>query len=207
MLFIAPRQFGWLLEALRSHSTVRSHVFRKLFMESVLLKANLINLSTGQYWLKFDGKKGMLDREGHGHKAVLYKSHFPPLRHSLLERHRCIHRLINHVYTKGTNTFVIHCPTTLMIPFVNSVLFCDSFDGVASISPGKHPLFLKVIFSRDIDFVSSLFLLLSDIKKFKCLNVKYHIGINNYAMNRPHPPRNEKFIPKVMRLFQSAFKQ
>ena len=52
-------------------------------MESVLLKANLINLSTGQYWLKIDGKKGMSDREGHGHKAVLYKSHFPPLRHSL----------------------------------------------------------------------------------------------------------------------------
>ena len=23
------------------------------------------------------------DREGHGHKAVLYKSHFPPLRHSV----------------------------------------------------------------------------------------------------------------------------
>ena len=49
-------------------------------MESVLLKANLVNLSTGQYWLNLDGKKGMSDREGHGHKAVLYKSHFPPLR-------------------------------------------------------------------------------------------------------------------------------
>ena len=23
----------------------------------------------------------MLDREGHGHKAVVYKSYFPPLRH------------------------------------------------------------------------------------------------------------------------------
>ena len=46
-------------------------------MESVLLKANLVNLSTGQYWLNFDGQKGMSDREGHGHKAVLYKSHFP----------------------------------------------------------------------------------------------------------------------------------
>ena len=42
----------------------------------------------------------MSDHEGHGHKAVLYKSQFPPLRHSLLERHHCIHRLINHVYTK-----------------------------------------------------------------------------------------------------------
>ena len=55
------------LEALRSHSTVRSHVFRKLFMESVLFKANLVNLCTGQYWLNLDGKKGMSDREGHGH--------------------------------------------------------------------------------------------------------------------------------------------
>ena len=70
-------------------------------MESVLLKANLVNLSTGQYWLKFDGQKGMSDREGHGHKAVLYKSQFPPLRHSFRQRHRCIHRLINHVYTKA----------------------------------------------------------------------------------------------------------
>ena len=46
-------------------------------MESVLLKAKLVNLSTGQYWLKIDKEKGMSDREGHGHKAVLYKSHFP----------------------------------------------------------------------------------------------------------------------------------
>ena len=43
----------------------------------------------------------MLDREGHGHKAVLYKSHFLPLRHSFSQRHHCIHRLINHVYYKG----------------------------------------------------------------------------------------------------------
>ena len=43
----------------------------------------------------------MSDREGHGHKAVLYKSHFPPLRHSFSQRHHCIHRLINHVYYKG----------------------------------------------------------------------------------------------------------
>ena len=100
---------------LRSYSTVRSYVFRKLFMESVLLKANLVNLSTGQYWLKIDEEKGMSDREGHGHKAVLYKSHFLPLRHSvhqLLERHHCIHRLINHVYNQRTKPFVIPCPTT-----------------------------------------------------------------------------------------------
>ena len=42
----------------------------------------------------------MPDREGHGHKAVLYKSHFPTTKAFLLERHHCIHRLINHVYTK-----------------------------------------------------------------------------------------------------------
>ena len=46
-------------------------------MESVLLKANLVNLSTGQYWLNFDGQKGMSDREGQGHWAVVYKSHIP----------------------------------------------------------------------------------------------------------------------------------
>ena len=46
-------------------------------MESVLLKANLVILSTGQYWLNFNGEKGMSDHEGQGHKAVVYKSHFP----------------------------------------------------------------------------------------------------------------------------------
>ena len=82
-------------------------------MESVLLKANLVNLSTGQYWLNLDGKKGMSDPEGHGHKAVLYKSHFPPLRHSvhqLTERHHCIHRLINHVYYQRTKTLCYSLP-------------------------------------------------------------------------------------------------
>ena len=63
----------------------------------------------------------MSDGEGHGHWAILYKSQFPPLRHSvfiqLLERHRCIHRLINHVYYKGQVTFVIHCPTTALSYF------------------------------------------------------------------------------------------
>ena len=73
-------------------------------MESVLLKANLVNLSTSQYWLKIDEEKGMSDREGHGHKAILYESHFPPLRHSFRQRHHCIHRLINHIYTQRPNT-------------------------------------------------------------------------------------------------------
>ena len=38
---------------------------------------------------------------------------FPPLRHSvhqLLERHHCIHRLINHVYTKGPNNLCYSLP-------------------------------------------------------------------------------------------------
>ena len=42
----------------------------------------------------------MLDHEGHGHKAIIYKSHFPPLRHSVVQRHQQIHWLINHVYSK-----------------------------------------------------------------------------------------------------------
>ena len=54
-----------------------SHVFCKLFMESVLNKGKLAILSTGQYWLIFNGEKEMSDREGHGYKDVVYKSHFP----------------------------------------------------------------------------------------------------------------------------------
>ena len=41
------------------------------FMESVLVKANLVNLCTGQYWLIFNEEKGMSDCEAHGHKAVV----------------------------------------------------------------------------------------------------------------------------------------
>ena len=62
----------------------------------------------------------MSDREGHGHKAVLYKSHFAAtkaLHFSTFtsKRHHCIHRLINHVYTKGQRSIVIYCPATVNI--------------------------------------------------------------------------------------------
>ena len=63
-------------------------------------------------WDQIYGTLYVSDREGHGHWAVLYKSHFPPLRHSFRQRHHCIHRLINHVYYQRTKPFVIHCPTT-----------------------------------------------------------------------------------------------
>ena len=61
------RSLGWPLEALRSHSTVRSHVFRKLFMESVLLKAKFGKFKHRPILAQFRRKKGMSDREGHGH--------------------------------------------------------------------------------------------------------------------------------------------
>ena len=84
-------------------------------MESVLLKANLVNLSTGQYWLNFDGKKGMSDREGHGHKAVLYKSHFPPLRHSV-DRETPLYTQANkpRLLPKDRAPLLFIAPTTLM---------------------------------------------------------------------------------------------
>ena len=40
------------------------------------------------------------DREGQGHWAVVYKSHFPATKAFFSKWHQCIHRLINHVYTK-----------------------------------------------------------------------------------------------------------
>ena len=106
-------------------------------MESVLLKANLVNLSTGQYWLNFDGQKGMSDREGHGHKAVLYKSHFPATKAFtktfLLERHHCIHRVINHVYTKGQSTLLFIAPRQ----YLNSIVgYRPLLDCYVSAQPG-----------------------------------------------------------------------
>ena len=49
---------------------------------------------------------------------------FPPLRHSLrhslLERHRCIHRLINHVYYKGQSSLLSFAPTTVVLVKLHS---------------------------------------------------------------------------------------
>ena len=54
-------------------------------METVLVKAKLVILSNKPRLAHFfNGEKGMSDHEGHGHKAVVYKSHFPPLRHSVV---------------------------------------------------------------------------------------------------------------------------
>ena len=81
-------------------------------MESVLVKANLVILSTGQYWLIFNGEKGMSDREGHGHKAVVYKSHFPPLRHSVVTETPA-DTLANKPRLHTKTLFVLYAPTTL----------------------------------------------------------------------------------------------
>ena len=57
-------------------------------MEYVLVIAKFgkfkVQANTGSF---FRGQKGTSDREGHGHKAVVYKRHFPPLRHSLIFYH------------------------------------------------------------------------------------------------------------------------
>ena len=71
-------------------------------MESVLNKGKFGNFKHRPILAHFNGEKGMLDCEGHGHKVVVYKSHFPLLRHSVVQRHQQIHWLINHVYTKDT---------------------------------------------------------------------------------------------------------
>ena len=82
-------------------------------MESVLVKANLVILSTGQYWLIFNGEKGMSDCEGHGHKAVVYKSHFPPLRHSVVtETPADTLAYKPHLHTK--TRFILYAPMTLL---------------------------------------------------------------------------------------------
>ena len=55
---LRSRSLGWPLEALRSHSTVRSHVFHKLFMESVLLKAKFVKFMHRPILAQFRRKKG-----------------------------------------------------------------------------------------------------------------------------------------------------
>ena len=53
-------------------------------METILVKAILVILSNKPKLAHFNREKGMSDCEGHGHKAVVYKSHFLPLRHSVV---------------------------------------------------------------------------------------------------------------------------
>ena len=77
-----------------------------------LVKRKICLLCETMYEMKRDPTKVVSDREGQGHRAVLYKSHFPPLRHSFYQRHHCIHRLINHVYTKDKEPLLFICPTT-----------------------------------------------------------------------------------------------
>ena len=50
-------------------------------MESVLNKGKFGKFKHRPILAHFNGEKGMSDCEGHGHKAVVYKSHFLPQRH------------------------------------------------------------------------------------------------------------------------------
>ena len=81
-------------------------------MESVLFKGKLVILSTGQYWLIFNREKGMSDREGHGHKAIVYKSHFPPLRHSVVTETPA-DTFANKSRLQAKTLFVLYAPTPL----------------------------------------------------------------------------------------------
>ena len=54
----------------------------------------------------------MSDHEGHGHKAVVYKSHFPPLRHSVVtETPADTLAYKRHLHTK--TLFVLYAPMTM----------------------------------------------------------------------------------------------
>ena len=59
----------------------------------------------------FNGEKGMSDREGHVHKAVVYKSHFPPLRHSVVTETPA-DTLANKPRLHTNTPFVLYAPTT-----------------------------------------------------------------------------------------------
>ena len=71
-------------------------------MESELVKANLVILSTGQY------------------KAVVYKSHFPPLRHSVVTETPA-DTLANEPRLHTETLFVLYAlTTTTRVVLVNS---------------------------------------------------------------------------------------
>ena len=53
----------------------------------------------------------MSDREGHGHKAVVYKSHFPPLRYSVVTE-TPVDTLANKPRLHTKTLFVLYAPTT-----------------------------------------------------------------------------------------------
>ena len=55
----------------------------------------------------------MLDREGHGHKAVVYKSHFPPLRHSVVTETPARYLANKPRLSKGKAPLLSFAPTTI----------------------------------------------------------------------------------------------
>ena len=65
----------------------------------------------------FNGQKGMSDREGHGHKATVYKSHFPTTKTLLVNLHKdtvVYQRLINQDSGKDISITSSFAPTTIM---------------------------------------------------------------------------------------------
>ena len=58
-----------------------------------------------------DLAKVLSDREGHGHKAVVYKSHFPPLRDSVVTETPA-DTLANKPHLQAKTLFVLYAPTT-----------------------------------------------------------------------------------------------
>ena len=53
----------------------------------------------------------MSDREGHGHKAVVYKSHFPPLRQAVATETPA-DTLANKPRLQAKTLLVLYAPTT-----------------------------------------------------------------------------------------------
>ena len=83
-------------------------------MESVLLKGKFGKLkkqaNTGSI---LTDKRGCRTVKVMATRPYYIRATFPPLRHFstfLLERHHCIHRLINHVYTKETQAHSLSLP-------------------------------------------------------------------------------------------------
>ena len=70
-------------------------------MESVLLKAKFGKIkaqaNTGSI---LTDKRGCQTVKVMATELYYIRATFPPLRHSFIQRHHCIHRLINQVYTK-----------------------------------------------------------------------------------------------------------
>ena len=99
--------YDQLFTTQESHEVLKITKMMQLGLKKVHSKVNLVfwqQMSKHQWYL--------LDREGHGHKAAVYKSHFLPLRHSVVTETPARYLANKPCLSKGKASLLSFAPMT-----------------------------------------------------------------------------------------------